>query len=60
MQWWAELSFSRWIRPYLRMNQVVRLLTHYIGLYDLAENEVVFAVLAICSKIHSMFNVFMI
>jgi len=35
MQWWAELSGSHEIYPYLNSNQVVKLLTHYIGLYDL-------------------------
>jgi len=34
-QWWAELSDSRRIRPYLNMDPVVKLLTHYIGSYDL-------------------------
>jgi len=33
MRWWVELSFSRRIRPYLRMHPVVRLMTHYMGLY---------------------------
>jgi len=35
IQWWAELRNSHWILPYLNMDPVVKLLTHYIGLYDL-------------------------
>jgi len=34
-QWWAEPSDSRWIRPYLNMDPVVKLLTYFIRLYDL-------------------------
>jgi len=52
---WQEMSqcdggrsFSRRIPPYLRMNTIVRLMTHYIGLYASTENEAVFAVLPIC------------
>ena len=35
IQWWGELSDSRWIHPYLNTDPVVKQLTHYIGLYDL-------------------------
>jgi len=35
IRWWAALSDSHRIRPYLNMDPVVTLLTHYIGLYDL-------------------------
>jgi len=56
----AELSDSRWIRPYLNTDPVVKQLTHYIGLYDLNRKGSCFAVLAICLKIHSIYNVFMI
>jgi len=31
-----------------------------MGLYHLNKNEVVFAVMAICLKIHSIYNVFMV
>ena len=35
IQWWAELSDSRRICPNLNTDLVVKLVTHYIGLYDL-------------------------
>ena len=35
IRWWAELSDSRRIRPYLDTDLEVKQLTHYIGLYDL-------------------------
>jgi len=35
IQWWAELSDSCRIHPYLNTDPVVKQLTHYIGLYDL-------------------------
>ena len=35
IRWWAELSDSRRIRPYLNKDPVVKLLTHYIGFCDL-------------------------
>ena len=35
IRWWAEPSDSRWFRPYLYTDPVVKQLTHYIGLYDL-------------------------
>jgi len=35
IRWWAELSYSRRIRPYLNTDPVVKQVTHYIGLYDL-------------------------
>ena len=56
----AELSDFRRICPYLNTDPVVKLLMHYIGLCDLNRKWRCFAVLAICSKIHSMYNVFMI
>ena len=31
IRWWAELSDSRRIRPYLNMGPVVKQLTHYIA-----------------------------
>jgi len=31
IEWWAELSNSCRIRPYLNTDPVVKLLTHYIG-----------------------------
>jgi len=36
VRWWAELSDSCRIRPYLNTDPVVKLLTHYIDLYDLS------------------------
>jgi len=33
--WWVKLSDSRLIHPYLNTDPVVKLLTRYIGLYDL-------------------------
>ena len=60
IRWWAGISDSRQFRPCLNTDPVVKQLTHYIGLIDLNRNEVVSAVLAIGSKIHSMYNVFMI
>jgi len=35
IQWWAELSNSHQFRPYLNTDPVVKLLIHYISLYDL-------------------------
>ena len=35
IRWWADLSDSRRIHSYLSTDLVVKLLTHYIGLYDL-------------------------
>ena len=35
IRWWPERSDSQRIRPYLNTDPVVKLLTHYIGLYDL-------------------------
>jgi len=35
IRWWAELSDSRRLCPYLNTDPVVKQLTHYIGLYDL-------------------------
>jgi len=42
IQWWAELSDFRQIRPYLNTNLVVKQLTLYIGLYDLNRKEICF------------------
>ena len=35
-RWWAELNDARWFHPYLNTVPVVKLLTHYTGLYDLS------------------------
>ena len=35
IRWWAKLSDSCWIHPYLNTDPVVNQLTHYMGLYDL-------------------------
>ena len=35
IRWWAELSDSRRIGPYLNTDPVIKLLTHYIGVCDL-------------------------
>jgi len=35
IRWWAELSDSPRIHPFLSTDPVVNLLTHYIDLYDI-------------------------
>ena len=56
IRWWAELSDSSRFRSDLNTDPIVKHLTHYLGLYDLAENEINFAVLATCLKIHSTYS----